>query len=210
MTEEQAQFNTNEKEYELELTEPMLGTVAKDKDIYATYIASKGADINPDAYQEVETVEQVEEKGWTGFHRDDNGCFIYNYMVKGFLKSACESAMTNKAIKKIPAYKKWFDRLVFIMPRKLYFVDSDGKVIQEPDGVLERPLRGMTPKGERVSLARSDIVNPGRKLLFDIELFDNDKGIDFELIDLLFGYGKYIGLGQWRSGGYGQFKIVEA
>jgi len=46
----------------------MLGTVAKDQEVYKTYIESK----KPAGQTEPEylTVEKSEEKGWTGFHKD--------------------------------------------------------------------------------------------------------------------------------------------
>jgi hypothetical protein len=179
---------------------PMLGTVPKNPEIYRKYIADK----SEDPEKETETVEETEEKGWTGFHRDDGGIFIYDYMIKGFLKSAMETIGAVGKDKKIVAYKKWFDRLVFIDERKIHFG------LQEPDGVLERPLRAMTPLGPRVTLTRSDLVNEGREISFTVTILENDKKIDFDLIRECLDYGKYVGLGQWRgSGGYGSFEVVE-
>jgi len=74
----------------LTLIEPMLGTIPKNKEIYAKYIADKTTEINK--LEEVETVTEVEESGWTGFHSDEEGIFIYNYMLKGFLKEAANAA----------------------------------------------------------------------------------------------------------------------
>ena len=182
------------------LTSEMLGTVPKSKEIYAKYIASK-TKVDANAGQEIESVEDSEEAGWTGFHTDDQGIFIYDYMIKGFLKSACEAMMAGGYIKKITAYKKWFDLMVFIRPRQI-------RLQLEPDGVLERPIRAMTAKGPVVSLKRSDLVNPGKEISFDIELLPNSKGIDHEIIRKILLYGKFVGLGQWRgSGGYGQFEL---
>ena len=188
----------------IELLEPMLGTVPKDPEVYKSYIASKAPEAEA-AEEEIETVEKTEEKGWTGFHRDDAGIFIYNYMIKGFLKSACEVCMEAGAINKIPAYKKWIDLLVFVEPRKIHF---DNKT--EPDGCLERPLRTMTMQGPRVTVCRSDYVEAGTRLTFDIEVLKNKKGLNQVTIEQMLDYGQYVGLGQWRgSGGYGRFKIVE-
>lgn len=184
---------------ELVLKEKMLGTVPKNQDVYAKYIATK-APLPENGEAEVETVEEIEEKAWTGFHKDDNGYFIYNYMIKGFLKAACEVLQATGELKKIPSYKKWMDLLVFIHPRKLYF----GK--HEVDGVTERPLRAMTAMGPRVTVTRSDHFNPGTKIITEIEILKNTKGITPEVIMGCLKYGEYVGLGQWRgSGGYGQF-----
>lgn len=198
------------KEVEVELITDMLGTVPKDKDVYAAYIATKAPKVKQ-SEEEVETVPEEDDKemkaaearGWTGFHKDENGIFIYSYMIKGFLKSAQETLQELDAVKKIPAYKKWIDRLVFVHPRRIYFGQA------EPDPHLSRPLRTMTPKGERVTVARSDTVKAGKVLKFQIELFDNKKGYTWEHLAVLFDYGAYVGLGQWRgSGGYGQFKVL--
>lgn len=187
-------------------TSPLLGTVPSDPKVYETYIASKGIEKNPDKediLNESETVNKIEERGWTGFHKDALGLFMYDYMVRGFIKSAMETLMENKTIPKIPAYKKWVDRFVFVYPRKIHF----GKM--EPDGVVERPLRGMTAQGPRVSLIRSDALQEGTEVDFFIEILGNSKKIDPKLLRNVFEYGRYVGLGQWwGSGGYGQFVLV--
>jgi len=192
------------REVTIRLTEKMLGTVPKDKEIYRTYIAGKKADME-DAWlkEEVETVEQTEEKGWTGFHKDEKGLFLFDYLIKGFLKSGMEVSMEMGAVDKVVAYKKWIDLSVFVWPRRIYLG------VMEPDGVLERPLRTMTPKGPRVALSRSDYVNEGRELTFEVEILKNKKGLDWDAIEQAFDYGRYVGLGQWRgSGGYGRFELV--
>lgn len=187
----------------IELTRDMLGTVPKDKKIYESYVASKAPE-KVDTEKEVSTVDEVEESGWTGFHSDEDGIFIYDYMIRGFIKSALETAIENKFIKKIPAYKKWVDRLLFVYPRRIHFG------LTEPTGVLERPLRAMTPKGPRTGLARSDTVAAGTRLTFQIFVLDNSKGLTVEAVSEVLSYGEMYGLGQWRgSGGYGQFKVVK-
>ena len=186
----------------IRLIEPLLGTVPKDPEVYKRFIASKAPD-SATGEQETETVEEIEEGGWTGFHRDEKGLFIYNYMIKGFLKSACEVCMATGIIKKIPAYKKWFDLLVFVEPRRI----SLGK--DKPDGNLERPLRAMTAMGPRVTVCRSDYVNAGTEIDFTIRILKNPK-ISQKTIKQILEYGRYVGLGQWRgSGGYGKFEVVE-
>lgn len=183
----------------LRLIEPLLGTVPKDPDVYSRYIASKAPqeDLTD---EEVDTVE-LEEQGWTGFHKDAKGIFIYNYMIKGFLKSACEVCMGAGIIDKIPAYKKWIDLTVFIDPRRIRM----GKT--SPDGWLERPLRTMTPKGPRVTVCRSDYVDEGTEMEFTVRILSNKVGLNKATIAQLLEYGQYVGLGQWRgSGGYGRFE----
>ena len=201
------------RKIKIRLLTPMLGTVPYDKDVYAKYIVEKAKELakntgkKPEEIEaEVETVEDVEMKGWTGFHKDEEGVFfIYEYMQKGFLKSAVETLQEGGVIKKIPAYKKWIDRLIQVTPRRIYFSGNP----TEADGVLERPLRTMTPKGERVTVTRSDYMDVGRELEFTFGLLPNSKGLTWGVIETCLEYGQHIGYGQWRgSGGYGRFELL--
>lgn len=200
----QGTFGFKEYKLAIEFFTPMLGTVPKNKDVYAAYIADKVTD-KKQLEDELKTVEEIEGKGWTGFHKsqDDKGLFLYNYMVKGFFKAAVEALMENGAVKKIPAYKKWIDRMIHVRPRRIYLGKTD------PDGIIERPLRTMTPKGERVTVTRSDIIEEGTQLEFNIRILNNGKKINGDLLQAAFDFGQYCGLGQWRgSGGYGAFDVI--
>lgn len=183
-------------EVELKLTEIMLGTVPKSPEIYKSYIASKAADLGL-AEEEVATVESLEEKGWTGFHRDERGPFVYNYLVKGFL---CESARTLKQWGNLKQLQDKFKRYVFVTPRRIR--------IPEPAGVLERPLRAQTAQGPRVALTRSDYVEAGAVIRFKLEVLDV-AGITEGCLKDVLSYGSRLGLGQWRSGSYGTFDVLK-
>jgi hypothetical protein len=176
------------------LTENMLGTTAKSKEIYTKFIEGK----KPPAVTEVEVenVVEAEESGWTGFLEDENGLFVYDYFVKGFFK---HSANVQKDFLKIKALRSKITDFVFIFPRKIYL----GK--KEPDGVFERPRQGMTPRGPTISLARSDFIAAGTTFWFDVRLFPPHPGITPELIIALLDYGQYMGFGQFRNGGFGRF-----
>ena len=182
----------------IKLTTEMLGTVTKDPEVYKTYIESKKPEtVTEDEYL---TVEKIEEKGWTGFHQDEGGMFIYEYMVKGFLKAA---GNVLKDIIKIKALRSKIDDYVFIKPRKIYLGQS------KADGVIERPLRCMTMQGPRVTLARSDYINAGKEIEFDITLIPH-KEINEDTILTLLKHGELMGLGQFRNGGYGRFEVISA
>lgn len=187
-----------EKIVKIKFITPMLGTVTKDPTVYKTYIES----LKPEGTTEDEslTVEKAEEKGWTGFHKDEKGLFIYDYMVKGFLGNAGNIMKEGLKVKNL---KNKITNNVFIDPRRIYL----GKT--EPDGMLERPLRAQTPMGPRVTLARSDYVNEGTQIEFTIKWLEGGE-VTEKLIDSVLEYGQFQGLGQWRgSGGYGRFKIVK-
>lgn len=201
-------MNSEKEKIKIRFITPMLGTCPKNQEVYKNYIAGKAAEKYPDRAEEIQSeadyVEEIEERGWTGFLKDEAGIYICDHMVKGFIKSAIEACAENGQIKKIPAYKKWVDLMVFVSPRKIYF----GK--PEPDQVIERPLRAMTAQGPRVTLTRSDAVSEGTEIEFYVEVLKNSKGLTFDVIHTALEYGKYVGLGQWRgSGGYGRFEVVQ-
>lgn len=182
----------------LTLTEEILGTVPKDKDIYAGYVADKAALNDEELAQELETVEEIEEKGWTGFHALDGKPILYDYVIKGFFKGACGALRRASSTRssKLTAYKKVIDGLVFVFPRQIPIV-VNGEM-----GVNERPLRASTAQGERVALARSDTCPAGSTLTFQVQVL----GVVKEpLLREWLDYGELLGLGQWRSAGFGRF-----
>ena len=186
-------------------TEPLLGTVPKDPDVYSTHIMSKAALTDEQIAEELNSVEHSEEKGWTGFHKTDAGRpFLYDYVIKGFFKDACSMLRRSKEFKssKLTAHKKVIDGLVFVLPRKIQ-LDLNGQEL----GVLERPLRAQTAQGERVALARSDIAPPGTSIDFSLKILG---GVSKVLLEEWLDYGELRGLGQWRNAGYGRFDYTLA
>ena len=189
--------------YQIKLTflEPILGTVPKDPEVYEAHVQSKAADLgDEEAAQEISTIERVEEKGWTGFHTIEDGApVLYDYVIKGFFKDAC--GMLRRAVgtksSKLRAYKKVIDGLVFISPRQIPLNLSGQEM-----GVLERPLRAQTARGERIALARSDICPAGTTLEFNLQILGS---VSLSLLEEWLDYGKLRGLGQWRNAGYGVF-----
>ena len=188
------------------LTEDQLGTIPKSKEIFKNYITEKARDQkSPEELlqlqiEEVATVEELEEKGWTGFHTDEQGLFIYEYMIKGFLK---EAGNTMKEIVGVKNIKSKLNNLVFVAPRKMYF-KRNGDYIKAADGVFERSLRVDTPMGPRVALARSEFVNAGAELEIEVTIVPN-KEITWKRLLQIFEYGSLKGLGQFRNGGFGRF-----
>lgn len=192
------------KKYSVVLTfiEPILGAVPKDPDVYATFVAGKAALADHELAEELASVEKVEEKGWTGFHRLADGTpFLMNYVIKGFFKDACGALRRAEDTKsaKLKAYKKEIDGLVFVRPRQIPININGGQM-----GVLERPLRAQTAQGERVTLARSDTCPAGSHIEFTLEVWEGG-GINEKLLAEWLDYGQYRGLGQWRNADYGSF-----
>lgn len=206
------------KKVRIRFLEPMLGTVPKDPKVYHEWIESKKAERSD--YEVVKndnesaTVEEIEAKGWTGFHNAslasaygvvpederEKGLFIFDYMIRGFLKNA---GNVLKDALKLKNVRSKIDNFVFVHPRRIYV----GKT--EPDGVLERPIRVMTMQGPRVALIRSDYVNAGTEIEFTLTIVPH-KGdeINWEVINDLLSYGRLCGLGQFRNGSYGRFEVL--
>lgn len=187
----------------LTLTEEMLGTKAADKDVFATYIASKHPEGTAQR-DELENAERIEEIGSSVFHRDEQGRVgIYDYQVKGFFKDA--AAALNRAdkdmrggLEKLSAYKTKIDQTIFIKQRFIPIVFPAGGSM----GVCERPLRAETAQGPRVALARSETVPAGSQLHFDVVCMSKEL---VPYIQAWFAYGALRGLGQWRNSGKGRF-----
>ena len=189
------------KKYHIKLTftEPILGTVPKDPEVYKTYIAGQAALTDESVAEELATVEKVEEKGWTGFHKLAGQPILYDYAIKGFFKDACSMLKRDSETKsaRLTAFRKIIDGMIFVEPRQIPLnVNGAGM------GVLERPLRGQTAQGERVTLARSDTCPAGTTMEFDVIILG---GTSDKLLKEWLDYGKYRGLGQWRNASYGRF-----
>lgn len=190
----------------IRLTSPLLGTVPYNKDLYTDFIEkNKPQEIGEDEAENInisddEEIRKIMEKGWTGFMKDKkSGLFIYNYMVKGFLKAAGNNLKEQVSIKNL---RSKLDEFMFVHPRRIFF----GK--DAPDGVFERPIRVQTMKGPRVALIKSDKIEEGLELAFDIEYLKYSE-MSTELMYVLLDYGHLKGLGQFRNGGFGSFEILK-
>lgn len=188
----------------LTFTEELLGTASANEDIHREFIASK----SPDAAtieDEVAAVgvEEVVEKAMTIFPRTADGQpFIYDYQIRGFFKEACGALrkVKDSESEKIKAYKKEIDSLIMVEPRQCVMHLPEGEKI----GNCQRPLRGQTAQGERISLANSETAPAGTYIEFTVVYFvKNDEALIKEWLD----YGIFKGLGQWRNSGKGKFVI---
>lgn len=196
---------------------PVLGAVPYDKEVYKNYIIGEakkaGIELTEEQVeQELASIEQLEEKGWTGFHRDKNGNpFEYNYTWKGFMKETCGALRrvsgTSSGKSSMRAYLKVLNGLVKVEPRQIPYILPDELDPLDLE-VLERPLRANGPRGERVALARSDILPPGTEMAFQVRTVSGSP-ISMALMEEWFQHGAdFVGYRQWRSGGFGAFDIV--
>lgn len=185
------------------LLEEMLGTLPGDPEIYRNYIASKAPDAST-IEDEIEAigVEEYSEKGMTVFARFEDGSpFVYDYLIKGFFKNACNALREADGTesKKLKAYKKKIDNLVFVEERKIK-INFEGSAPEI--NICERPLRASTAQGERVALACSESVQAGCTLEFTITVLTKEM---MKYIIEWLDYGKFNGLGCWHNSGKGKF-----
>lgn len=190
------------------ITDEMLGTNPR-ADIHERFIGSNA----PDAETRTEElehlpVEEMIKNEMTVFYRDaDGNPAMACYHMYGFFKSACgflrKVAKTESG--KVKAYKKAIDGLIKVYPDAN---DPSGRflTLHMPEGgtigSCQRPLRASTAQGERVALANSETVPTGTWFECDIVAFDDSL---WSLIEEWLDYGKFNGLGQWRSSGKGTF-----
>lgn len=197
----------NQAEYSIRTTEELLASSPCDPQVYKTFIASQ-AEKPEETQDEVETLQRREITGWSVFHSDETGLFMFDYHVRGFLKEAARNITGTKGDTGITALVSKVDRFVFVSPRRLYF-KRDGKILSKPDGTKERPLRALTMQGPRVSLKRSDMLNPGVEISFTVSILPlGGKEITQEHIAKWLEYGRLCGLGEWRNGGFGRFEPI--
>lgn len=199
----------------LTLTEALLGTASANPDLYRQFIQSKCPVPGEDEAESLPDVDEEVQLSTTVFRRTADGKpFIYDYQIKGFFKDACSALrrvtrfvpVKGKEPKKVAAYhsgnlkayKKEIDGLIFVKPREILLQLPEGAEL----GICERSLRAQTPKGEKVSLARSEEAPAGTKLVFTINMLgDHLEDALWEWLE----YGELRGLGQWRNSGKGRF-----
>ncbi len=196
-------------EVKLTFTEPLLGTLAANEEIAKEFIMSN----HPEGPQKDELHTEFPEgdvqKASTIFARDK--CYgkphLWDYQIKGFFKDAClamihTDALTKEELKKIRLtqylYRRSIDKLIFVCPRQIFLELPNNDNLK----FCERPLRGETMRGERISLARSEMAPKGTSITIEITTL-NPKLDKF--VKQWLDYGQLNGLGQWRNSGMGRF-----
>ena len=191
----------------LTFVEPVLGSSPNSQEVLRKYIASKSE--NPSKMEEeadaIKEEDEEETVTRTVFPRLDDGTpFLWDYQVKGFFKSACQALNMASPSTKLSAFKKKIDLLVFVDERKSpYILPEDSEM-----GILTRPLRAATAKGERIALAESEMIPAGTTVEFTITTLEDDL---LKRVKDWLDYGRFNGLGQWRNAKYGSFtwELVE-
>lgn len=191
------------------LIDEMLGTNPGNKKIHEEFINSKApnAETREEELEHLPAEEMIEKEMTVFYRGDDGNPAMACYHLYGFFKSACGFLRKVKGTKseKIKAYKKAIDGLIKVYAdvenpagRYLTLHMPDGEQI----GNCQRPLRAQTMQGERVALANSETVPAGTWFQCDVCAFDDSL---WDTIEEWLDYGKFNGLGQWRSSGKGAF-----
>ena len=195
------------RKYRLTGIEPMLGSQPASRALRTEFIASK-APSPADVAEEDNLLGSEEERGLTVFLRDDetDQLIMLDYMVRGYFKGTLEALIAQTGIK-MPRSK--VDKYLFVGPRRIQIM-RDGKPIYEEDDQIERPLRADTMRGPRVSLAASESIDAGWTVDIEVTLMPNpeskaSKAVTWDAVEMALDYGRFQGLGQWRTGGNGRF-----
>jgi hypothetical protein len=201
-------MNKTSYNVELTFTQPLLGSVALNPEIYKDFIASKA----PNPQEAIDTelpdldAEAELRKGSTGFLKDATGPYLHNHVIKGFLKASFSALRrdSQSPLKKVKAHISIIDGTVFA------FGDSTDKsklYLELPKGEElvwnERPIRCQTMQGPRVALIRSEQAPAGTKLRFTITVLGD--AFTEEMLSECLSYGEFNGIGQFRNGYYGPF-----
>lgn len=196
------------RQIKLTFIEPLLGTLAGDKEIAKEFIlANNPAGDTAEEEQAHRDPRELLEKASSIFARTADGKpMLWNYQMKGFFKDAC-SALRRATVKlgeksrELKAHKKVIDGCIFVSPRQIPL-----QVVGELFW-LERPVRAQTAQGERIALLRSEAVPGGSSLICQVKMLDTDL---WSVLEDWLTYGKDRGLGQWRNASYGSFEWAYA
>ena len=162
-----------------------------------------------------ESLGGFDTQGVTVFFRDKNGkpC-LGNHMIKGFLKAAGEAfARTlptkNGTMLHSATYTSAIiNQHVTVTPDFLVASKDIERTKDKKPKYLQRSLRVQTAQGQRVTLAKSEVLPAGTEFTFTVKVMDGSP-FTKEVLEQLLSYGEMVGLGQWRgSGGKGQFQVV--
>ncbi len=214
-------------------TSELLGSLPASEELLEKYIKSKAlkelqklekqlarAKEPEEAYALEEKIEELQEAigedaplpdaedRLTVFARDEGGSIcLLGYQITGMLKEVAQNFSDVKGLKNaISRYVSVKERFI-----PLYEDEEMTRPLRHPDKILERPLRAFTPQGFIVSIARSELIEEPVYFKFTLQVVKTPK-TPFTIEDmktLLEVGGEYVGLLQWRSAGYGRFKVLD-
>lgn len=160
-----------------------------------------------------ETFQEFDTKGTTIFFHDKatgRPC-IGDHMIYGYLKAAAEAIGRTLPKKQGTIMQSTaFTQSIINQHLKIsqQFIVASEDVKRRDDGKPEhnvRSLRAVTAQGPRVTLAKSEVLPAGTVFEFTVKILKNSP-LTKEILAQLLEYGEhFVGLGQWRNAGFGQF-----
>lgn len=237
-------MKTESLRFKLTFQTPLLGCASGNPEIHQEFIASKAMDQAKSEEEVAAVAKAIEgkeplteqdiaekvEKASTVFPKDENGLHVWDYQVKGYFKESIGVLIELGEVD----LSKWLvkravDQFVFTFPRRIYLRNPEGEIIKRPASTLQRPLRASTLQGDRIALARSELLPEGTTAEFEVRILrpspakakTDKKGnlkkgyesnvaiIDAETIRSAMQYGEMHGFLQWRGGGFGRFTFEE-
>lgn len=182
------------------LLEPMLGTWSKDPDVLTRHVLDTERRQSDEVVPEP-TSEDIDLRGSTTFPIDNEGRpVLLDYQVKGTIK---EAGNTVKGLLKVANLRSHINDELFVYPRMVVLAEKI-------DGDLERPLRAMTAKGPRVTVVRSDKIEPldaegnAREWSWTVKIMRGSVVNSKRVLDTIGEYMAEKGFLQWRNAGYGR------
>lgn len=166
-----------------------------------------------------ETLPELEMSGTTVFFRDDLGnVALGDHMIYGHLKAAAEAIGRTLPMKRgEPLNSIGFTQELINQHVRAYQGELSNSMISTGQkwggGELQRSLRAKTAQGDRIALAKSETMDAGTEIKFQLKVFPGSPlllikevhGETKSVIEHLLSYGEWVGLGQWRNAGFGMF-----
>lgn len=196
---------------ELEFTTDVLAGSPSDPDVYATYIASKAiAATDAHKAEEVDSIVPSAEVGFSIFPRLNGIPHFWDYHIRGYLKESAAAITGSKASNPetgMSSIKSKIDKWLFVDQRRLMFYRND-EVIENPEKTVSRIVRAWTMQGPRTTPKKSEAMLEGAVLKFDLVILPlGEQFLTAELLADWFDYGKWSGMGEWRTGSNGRFVV---
>lgn len=207
--------------------EPVLGLAPGNPELLREHLHKKALEADPKISgaklkeeMDVATVDEQVEEASTVFPKDDKGPFFWDYQLRGFFKESLFALIElgDPLVDDLSkwSYKKAVGLYLFVNPRRIHTLDGSGQhqapvKLKPEECPTERPLRGQTPQGERIALARSEALPVGTTITFEVvwlvtESKKKTTAVFTEnLICACLDYGALHGFAQWRSAGWGRY-----
>ncbi len=211
-------------EVEFQMRDRLYGGIPKNPDVMSSWI-KVGTGLSDSVLDEaverikatdptavtVANIDQIAEKGWTGFKSDTNGLFVEHRQVKAMLK---EAANILRDVLGIKAFRSKIAELIFLEGDTQF---GEGRIHLDrltPDGFEERPVHAMTPSGPITALKRVDYVDTPT-IQFTLKILhkpvldqDKKKWWAKDFLPVLFEYASENGFGADRSQEKGKFRLT--